>query len=188
MFLQALGKYLDEKIERGQIDRMYAYAQASLLRYARWMADHEYPYLDSPEKLEFPTETWAAQDIRKCDVFNYARKHTSSPIERARFAERARFFFRHSVEALTASPTRELARPVVVLMTSGWTEPWFEQNPEAVAPPGPALDTPWRAIAFEPQRIRAMRRVRSLAGTAAVLSVVGLGWALLTLLPRHGFL
>jgi hypothetical protein len=188
MFLQALGKYLDEKIERGQIDRMYAYAQASLLRYARWMADHEYPYLDTPEKLEFPTETWAAQDIRKCDVFNYARKHASSPLERARFAERARFFFTYSVETLTASPTRDLARPVVVLLTSGWTEPWFEKNPEAAAPRGPALDTPWRAIAFEPQRIRAMRRARSLAGTAVVLGVVGLGWALLSLLPRIGFL
>lgn len=188
MFLQALGKYLDEKIERGQIDRMYAYGQASLLRYARWMADHEYPYLETPEKLEFPTETWAAQDIRKADVFNFARKHAANPAERERFAERARFFFAHSVESLAASPTRALARPVVVLLTSGWTQPWFERHPEATAPRGPALDAPGRSIAFEPQRIRAVRRARGLAGTAAVVSVVGLGWALLTWLPRIGFL
>ena len=33
---------------------MYAYARASLLHYARWMADHEVPYLSRPERLEYP--------------------------------------------------------------------------------------------------------------------------------------
>ena len=54
MFLQSLGRYLDYKAERGELDRMYAYARASLLHYARWMADHEYPYLEKPEILEYP--------------------------------------------------------------------------------------------------------------------------------------
>ena len=35
MFLQALAGYLDFKAERGQIDRMYAYARSSLRNYAR---------------------------------------------------------------------------------------------------------------------------------------------------------
>jgi hypothetical protein len=188
MFLQALGKYLDEKAERGEIDRMYGYAQTTLLRYARWMAEHEHPYLDTPEKLEFPTETWAAQDMRKCDVFNFARMHASDPAERARFGERSRFFFSNSVATLSSSPTRDLARPVIVLLTSGWTEPWFERHPDAMAPRGPAVDAPGRHVAFEPQRVRAMRRARGLVGAAAVASVVGLGWALLTLFPRIGFL
>ena len=46
MFLQSLGKYLHYKAERAEFDRMYAYGRASLLHYARWMAVHEYPYLD----------------------------------------------------------------------------------------------------------------------------------------------
>ena len=41
MFLQALGKYLDAKAERSEIDGMYAWAQSSLLHYARWMAMHD---------------------------------------------------------------------------------------------------------------------------------------------------
>ena len=72
MFLQALGRYLDLKAERGQLDRMYAYARASLLSYARWMADHEYPFLEKPAILEYPTETWPAQDMRKSEIFEAA--------------------------------------------------------------------------------------------------------------------
>src|SRR5262249_19709435 len=84
MFLQALGRYLDYKAELGELDFLYAYARASLLHYCRWMTEHEYPYLDKPEKLEYPTETWAAQDMRKSEVFKYAAKHASGD-ERDRF-------------------------------------------------------------------------------------------------------
>jgi hypothetical protein len=65
--LQALGRYLWVHEARGT-DARWNYARACLLHYARWMAEHEYCYLDKPEVLEFPTETWAAQDIRKSEV------------------------------------------------------------------------------------------------------------------------
>ena len=58
-----------------------------LLHFARWMADHERPYLDRPELLEFPTETWAAQDIRKSEIFDLAARHASGE-DVARFTER----------------------------------------------------------------------------------------------------
>ena len=111
MFLQALGRYLDHKAELGQLDRNYAYARESLLRYARWMAKHERPYLDHPEQLEYPTETWAAQDLRKSEVFCHAARHAEAPEERSLFLERSRFFFGTSTRTLTAMPTRTLARP-----------------------------------------------------------------------------
>src|SRR5262249_15740685 len=68
VFLSALARYLRSKAEAEEIDFMYAYARESLLAYARWMAEHEVPYFDHPEKLEFPTETWAAQELRKANV------------------------------------------------------------------------------------------------------------------------
>ena len=40
-------------LARGELDAMYAYARASLLRYARWMAEHEVPTLSRPEVLEY---------------------------------------------------------------------------------------------------------------------------------------
>src|SRR5258708_26147695 len=105
MFLQSLGRYLDDKAERDQRDQMYAYARSSLLHYARWMAGHEYPYLEKPEILEYPTETWAAQDMRKSEIFKYAARHAIGE-ERARFLERSDFFFSYSTTALSAMATR----------------------------------------------------------------------------------
>ena len=42
VFLQVLGRYLGEKALMNELDDRYAYGQAALLHYARWMVDHEY--------------------------------------------------------------------------------------------------------------------------------------------------
>ena len=170
MFLQALGGYLDEKAERGELDAMYAYGRASLLRYARWMADHETPYLDHPERLEFPTETWAAQDIRKSDVFYHAMRYAPET-ERERFRERGVFFFRYATKTLLSMPTRTLARPVVVLLTNGVLHSWFAAHADvrAIAPAGTTsfgAPTP-----FVSQQVVAVRRAK-LVATAAVALVL----------------
>jgi len=183
MFLQALGRYLDFKVERGERDAMYVWARASLLHYARWMADHEYPYLEKPEILEFPTETWAAQDIRKSDVFHYAERYATTADERARFRERAAFFFRYSIDTLQAVPTRALARPVIVLLTSGRLHAWFERHQDRLEAPMPlprgTLGVPSR---FEPQKIRALRRAKrfvALAIAGGVLALLVAMWRML---------
>ena len=183
MFLQALGKYLDHKIERDELDAMYAYARASLLHYARWMADHEVPTLSRPEILEYPNETWAAQDMRKSEVFKFAAKHATGA-EKTRFLERAEFFFRDSVARLTAFETRTLARPVVLMLSFGYMHAHFQRHPEETAPP-PKVEVRdfGRPEVFVPQKVRAKKRAKLLvAGGAAMglLSVVALvGWLLL---------
>src|SRR5262249_54447075 len=131
MFLQALGKYLDHKIELDQFDEAYAYARETLLHFARWMAKHEHPILNRPETLEYPTETWAAQDMRKCEVFQFAAWHASKE-ERMVFRERADYFFRYVVDTLSSMETRTLARPVVLLLSNGWSHAWFTEHPETV--------------------------------------------------------
>jgi len=65
IFLQAVINYLDIKRRLGEFDQGYRYARATLLHYARWMASNESPYLDFPERLQYPNDTWSAQDIRK---------------------------------------------------------------------------------------------------------------------------
>jgi hypothetical protein len=132
MFLQSLGKYLNYKEERGERDPMFAYARASLLHYADWMATHEYPYLEKPEKLEFPTETWAAQEIRKSDAFYLAALQADGD-DRARFVERGQFFFKTAIETLEQHATRVLARPVIVMLSSGLMHSWFQIHPAARA-------------------------------------------------------
>jgi hypothetical protein len=177
MFLQSLGKYLHYKIDRGEIDRMFAYGRATLLHYARWMLEHEHPYLDKPEKLEFPTETWAAQDIRKSDVFLYAALHATGA-ERITFVEKARFYQRYSIDTLHQKPTRTLARPVIVLLTSGFMDGWFARHRDASEPMPTERYTFREPQIFLPQRKRAERRLMWLAG-GAILFLLGAGALLL---------
>jgi hypothetical protein len=177
MFLQSLGKYLDYKAERGELDDRYAYARASLLHYARWMADNEYPYLDKPEILEYPTETWAAQDMRKCEVFQFAALHAEGP-ERERFKERAEFFFQYSVNQLLSMPTRTLCRPVVLMLSNGYSRAWHKENPDAVAPK-PAQESvdfgePQR---FVPQKVRAIKRFKQIVIASGIGFIAALAVA-----------
>ena len=168
VFLQALGKFLEWKIELGEVDAAYAYARAALLHYARWMASHEYPYLEKPEILEYPTETWAAQDIRKSDVFWFAAGHAAGD-ERQRFAERAAFFFDYSVSTLLGSATRALARPLVLLLSNGFMVAGARvppSRPEPPSMPASAFGAPER---FVSQRTVAKQRLKmiAIAGAAA---------------------
>jgi hypothetical protein len=174
VFLQALGRYLDYKAERGELDFMYAYARASLLHYARWMAAHEYPFLDKPELLEYPTETWAAQDMRKSEVFKLAARHASGE-ERARFLERSEFFFRSCTGTLLGMETRTLARPVILMLSYGFTHAYFQQHPETAAPPPASEGHDFgRPEAFVPQKVRAKKRFLLLAGAAAAVGLAGI--------------
>ena len=177
-FLQALGHYLHAKAERGEFDAMYAYARACLLHYTRWMAVHEYPYLDKPQILEFPTETWAAQDLRKSDVFYLAAAETSGE-ERTQFAERGAFFARTALRTLASMPTRRLTRPVVLLLSHGWLHHLWERRRSwpmpVAAPPLPEERPPAR---FVPQKARALRRACAIAVMALIFVSAAAVWLL----------
>jgi hypothetical protein len=178
MMLQAVGKYLDVKAEREQFDFMYGYAQASLLHYARWMAAHERPYLDHPEQLEFPTESWAAMDMRKSDVFKYAARHGRLD-ERRTFLERSDFFFRTSTETLARMPTRTLARPAVMMLTHGFMHAWFQQPAapiDAVVAPPADYGTQEE---FRPQMEGARKRLTTALALSGLAALAFVGWWLL---------
>lgn len=171
VFLQVLGLYLQVKEETRQFDVMHAYARESLLHYARWMAAHERPYLDRPEVLEFPTETWAAQDIRKADVFLWAALHADAE-ERSRFLERSRWFFEYCVNFLAASPTRHFTRPVVLVLANGIRDGWSRTHAAALpAPAASAARVALPAARFETQRTRARRRAFTGAALACLAAV-----------------
>ena len=179
IFLQALGKYLDWKADLGEFDRMHDYARASLVTYARWMAIHEQPFLDHPERLDHPTETWAAQDMRKSEVFKLASLH-AAPADREVFLERSRFFFDYSVRTLQSMPTRTLTRPVVLLLTNGFMDAYFQRHGVLVAPASPTPVTDFGTPEpFVAQRVQAVRRVLLIAASAAVAAAGLLAWSLI---------
>ncbi len=168
VLLQALGKYLSTSQDLGGRDPQRHYARAVLLHYARWMADHEYLALEKPERLEYPTETWAAQDVRKAEVFDLAARHAGSADERRRFLACATDFHRRALDQLAALPTRTRTRPLVLLLSYGYSRPWFaRQLPDAPLEPAPA--PPWPPPSrFVPQRALAKRRATQLAAAGVV--------------------
>ena len=135
------------------------------------MADHEYPYLDRPEILEHPTETWAAQDMRKSDVFTYAAKHTAGET-RARFLERADFFFHESVAKLRSMPSHTLTRPVVLMLTNGLMHAGCLRTATMPAPAPEHLAGFGKPESFVPQKTRAMKRARLIVAAGAAMTVI----------------
>ena len=156
VFLQVLARYLDYRAEIGRVDEHYAYGRAALLHYARWMVENEYPYLDKPEILEYPTETWAAQDMRKCDVMLFAAGHASGD-ERLQFLQTAARFHEYSVTTLLQMPSRTLARPLVLMLSNGY----LFMSPDAAAPrrEPPAIADFGTPSVFVPQKALAKRRI-----------------------------
>lgn len=171
VFLQALGKYLEYRADRGLIDAHFEYARAVLLNYATWMCANERPYLDAPERLEFPTETWAAQDIRKAAVFEFAARHTADEGARASFLARADGFVDYAVSMLLQAPTGRLTRPLVLLLAYGFQRPMTDLGYARSSASAAAV----QRETFVPLRQRVIRRL-AWAGAglsaAAVLAIV----------------
>ncbi len=128
VFLQVLGKYLDRKLEWGEKDYRFWYARAGLLQYARWMLAHEKPYKDVLHKVELPTETWPAHDIRKTHVFHVAARYAPAA-ERAVFSAQAKFYFDRCLADLLSFPTAYVTRPQVILCTYGVAHGYYENDP-----------------------------------------------------------
>jgi hypothetical protein len=167
VFLQVLGKYLEYRADRQLIDAKYEYARAVLIKYANWMCANERPYLDAPEKLEFPTETWAAQDIRKAAVFEFAARHVADDQTRACFMARADGFVDYAVGALTQATTGRLTRPLVLLLAYGFQRPMFDLTSVAM----PAAVRRFERQMFIPLR---QRLALKLAWAGAGLSAAAL--------------
>ncbi|MBZ0267426.1 hypothetical protein K8I85_04675, partial [bacterium] len=174
VYLQALGRFLDEMAEAGRLDEHYAYARESLLAYARWMRDHERPSLDAPEKLEHPTETWAVQDLRKSEVFLFAAMHTRDE-ERAGFLEAAERFHEPMLEKLDTFETKTTLRPVVLLMRYGLMKAWFREHPDETRPAGPAVADFGTPQVFVPQKLRAIAKLKRIALVGGPVGVAVIG-------------
>ena len=75
VFFQAVCRFITIKEKLKQTDNEYAYAVSALTHYVNHMLDHEHAYLDKPEILEFPNETWTGQDLRKLCLFAFAKPY-----------------------------------------------------------------------------------------------------------------
>jgi hypothetical protein len=171
--LQVLGKYLDIKVELGEIDYLFQYARESLLAYTKWMLENEVPYKDVLHKVLIPTETWPAHDIRKCHVLHVASEYAGQT-RSAAFAQRARYFFDRCMQDLLSFDTAYVTRPLVILSVYGHVQAYFQRSSTASDREWPHAYDFRQPQGFRPQsaRIKAELR-RKLRVAAAELRHIG---------------
>ena len=134
VLLGALAKFLDKKGELEERDDAFAFARASLLAYAGWMEGHEFPYLQKAEFLEYPNETWAAQELRKSVVLYHAARYAPEH-RRGPYLEKARALLEAAHADLERFPTSSCTRPVALMLQNGWVERALEHDPPPADPP-----------------------------------------------------
>lgn len=172
MYLQSLCRFSDYKVRLGQRDDDFLYGVAVLRHYSRWMLENERPTLDDADRLQYPTETWAAQDLRKWQVLEHAARYQDDPQIRDRMRRRADEFYEYVVQYLTDSETRSLCRPVVLLLNFGWQRTWYHyrrSDPTFVQTIDHDFGKPMR---FRPQRGIAVKRAKTIV--LAVTAMAGL--------------
>ena len=114
VFLQSVLRYLAVKEALGETDASYLHALSGFLAYLDWMLAHERPYLDTPERLEFPNDTWAAQDIRKHGLLIAAAAY--NPLRAKEYLEKATDFEAHVLLKLRASDSRHFSRIQILIL------------------------------------------------------------------------
>jgi hypothetical protein len=168
VFLTVLARFLRVKAEAGELDFMYAYGRASLLHYAAWMLEHEEPYFDRPEKLEFPTETWAAQEFRKANVLRLAAAHEDEP-QQARLLGRADELAERAWKDLLRFDRPATARALALLFGEGTKHLYFQIFGVAPAPQPSGEHNFGNPEPFVPQRLRVQRQLKSVGGLMKAL-------------------
>jgi hypothetical protein len=145
VLLVSVAKYVDKKRELYEFDDGFNYARACLLAYAEWMLYHEYPYLEKPEILEYPNETWPAQDLRKCVIFFHASRYACAGLREA-FRHSGRNLFDISRAELLGRETSRFCRPLALMLQNSWVEPRLIDEVAVVEIP----DAPMRPVSGRP--------------------------------------
>ena len=167
VFLAVLARYLRLKAEASELGRPYAYARAALLHYAEWMLEHEVSYFDRPEKLDYPTETWAAQEFRKANVLRMAAEHADEPV-RSRLVARGMELSERAWADLLHFDSRGAARPVAILLREGTVDAFFNSRQIEPAPQPDGLYDFGKPIPFLTQKDRIRLLLKSPEGIARI--------------------
>ena len=123
VFLQAVARYAFLKESLDETDNDYWYARDSLVHYGHWMLSHEGFYLDRPDVLEFPNDTWCAQEIRKANLL--CCTYYFSEQENNKYLKRADEYYRYIENRLSASSEAQYTRILSLLMQNDGVQQKF---------------------------------------------------------------
>ncbi|MFN3200647.1 MAG: hypothetical protein ACE366_19770 [Bradymonadia bacterium] len=133
VFLKYLAHYVHLKEEHDALDEMWAYARASLLRFAQWMVDHERSSTLYPERLEHYTETWPAQDLRKAQVVWQAAWFAPESV-RQQWFDWAEKFYDNALTELLSFRKHTLCRPLILQLHPAVVRAHAHMHPTAASP------------------------------------------------------
>lgn len=174
VFVGVLARYVRLKDEAGERDAMRSYAAAALRTLGTWMAAHERPFLETPEKLEHPGSTWAAQGIRLANALRMAADFVPEP-EASRWREKADAWSERSWNDLARFEDRDVARVLAILLAEGPREQFLRSAPRGTGagePSVPPVESFAPRAPFVPQKTRAKRALRTPRGMLRALFVL----------------
>jgi hypothetical protein len=116
VFMQSVAKYLWLCETVYGIDHDYAIIKKSFLHYVEWMATQEQPYLVNHQKLEYPNDTWTAQDLRKIMVLKIALNYSDTPHLKALIQQKVDVLTQYVEGKLCNSDEKECTRVLALVM------------------------------------------------------------------------
>jgi hypothetical protein len=114
VLLGTLPRYIRLKSALNQKDQAQQYAIACFYSYTKWLVDQEQMFLENPAALEFPNDTWTAQDLRKAMLMFQAAQ--MFPFEFELFHGKATQWLSWICHRLATSNELEFARIQALLM------------------------------------------------------------------------
>ena len=169
VFVKYLLKYLHLKESAGRLDTAWRLGRAALVHYARFMVQRERSSTTDKARLEFVTETWPAQDLRKAQVVHQAAAYVPEP-ERRRFHTWAEHFFDCAFAELSRYGTADRCRPLVLVLHPAIARAYARTHPDEAAPTDPEPGAPLPPFRpFVPQKARVRAALESPAGLVALV-------------------
>lgn len=114
VLLSALLKYTATKKRLQAEDDHYYYALSAIEHYTHWMAHNERSFLEDPDQLEYPNDTWVAQDLRKPMILFQAASLGLK--EAPTLQEKAGQWLAAWTDRLATSDTLHFARIQIILL------------------------------------------------------------------------
>src|SRR5581483_10091658 len=118
-------------------------------------------------KLEYPTETWAAQELRKGNVLRLAARHADEPL-RSGLWKRGEELAERAWSDLLRFESRFTTRPLAIMMREGTVDLALRQNLGAPAPRPDREHDFGRPEAFVPQKQRVKAMLKSPRGLMTI--------------------
>jgi hypothetical protein len=171
VFLQSLARFVEATHHRRDLANLQLYAQESLLHYARWMAAHERFYLDDPSQLEYPTETWAAQELRKGTTLLMAARYAVAA-DADGFRHRGLEILDRAWQSLVSFESRHYTRPTAIVLQQTYLESYLgadHQDHLITVHDYVAIDDP-APLPFITQRQHIRQATRSLTAIRKMLA------------------